>query len=273
MPSLLPILMQLAGFANRHRPLQMTDAELPQLFPRLAGTGPSGLPTAPVLSNRAEAEQYLTNAGQRKALKEHTKELLRHYNKKKALPFSETGIEQIRCSLTLFSILCPGEIFEKALRVIFNDIPCTETQEYLHETNLERFVAAQEANQIFKEALRELAQGKKQSHWMWYIFPTPREFAHSEIAYLYGLSTIDEARQYLAHPVLGERLRTAAQALLPGNGHDINFIMGSTDARKLHSCMSLFDHLAPDDVFAAVLSAHYAGSRCSRTLEWIQLSR
>lgn len=101
---------------------------------------------------------------------------------------------------------------------------------------------------MFEQALDELRTGRKTSHWMWFIFPQHRDLGRSATAKFYGLSGVDEARAYLEHPVLGERLRTCCQAILPHLGHEpAEAILGPIDARKLRSSMEIFSDAAPDE--------------------------
>ncbi len=122
--------------------------------------------------------------------------------------------------------------------------------------DLHRFVDAQDFS--YTIALRELQEGQKSSHWIWYIFPQSNKFGHSFNAKYYGLDGEDEARAYLAHPLLGARLRECCQALLTHRGKEIRQIMGSdVDVLKLNSSMNLFNHVSPNDVFAEVLEAFF----------------
>ena len=102
---------------------------------------------------------------------------------------------------------------------------------------------------------------------MWYIFPQFRDFARSETAYYYGLVDKAEAVAYWEHELLGSRLRTITAALLKHNGCRACDIFGSVDARKLHTCMTIFDLLSPGDVFAEVLEHFFAGERDERVME------
>lgn len=137
--------------------------------------------------------------------------------------------------------------------------------------DLSRFIKAQESEYWgYSIALREIKNGRKDSHWIWYIFPQFREFGHSSTALYYGLADVDEAREYLAHPVLGDRLREISTVLLEHSGKDIVDILGELDAKKTRSCMTLFDYLSPNDVFGQVLDTFYGGIRGGRTLKTIQ---
>lgn len=123
--------------------------------------------------------------------------------------------------------------------------------------NLQRFLDAQE--DMYPVALKEIRKGGKQSHWIWYIFPQEKGLGYSYNSQFYGLDGEEEARAYLAHPVLGTRLREITRALLAHRGHcTVRQLMGSeVDVLKLHSSMQLFDKVSPDDVFAEVLKAYF----------------
>lgn len=123
--------------------------------------------------------------------------------------------------------------------------------------NLQRFLDAQVPT--YATALQEIRNGGKRSHWIWYIFPQEKGLGYSYNSRYYGLDGIGEAEAYLAHPVLGRRLREITAALLGHAGaRSIRQIMGSSiDVLKLKSCMTLFDEVSPGDVFADVLAAFY----------------
>ena len=125
------------------------------------------------------------------------------------------------------------------------------------EYDLERFLTAQAAD--YADALDDIRYGRKRGHWFWYIFPQQKGLGHSYNSEYYGLDGIDEARAYLAHPVLGARLREISEALLVHEGQrDIDAIMGSSiDVLKLQTCMNLFNRVSPNDVFEKVLDAFF----------------
>jgi uncharacterized protein (DUF1810 family) len=130
---------------------------------------------------------------------------------------------------------------------------------------LARFLAAQEAT--FDRALAEVAAGSKTSHWMWFIFPQLRGLGRSERAQVYGIADRAEAVAYLAHPVLGARLVAISRALLAQERRDAVEVMGSVDALKLRSSMTLFAALpGADPVFGQVLAEFFGGTRCTATL-------
>jgi uncharacterized protein (DUF1810 family) len=130
---------------------------------------------------------------------------------------------------------------------------------------LERFVAAQE--DVYPRALAELRRGRKESHWMWFVFPQIAGLGRSETARFYTIASTVEAHAYLAHPVLGPRLRECAEAVLTHAGLSAETIFGPVDAVKLRSSMTLFAAMAADPApFAAVLDAMFAGERDPATL-------
>jgi uncharacterized protein (DUF1810 family) len=131
--------------------------------------------------------------------------------------------------------------------------------------DLERFVRAQDGG-VYEQALRELRDGAKRSHWMWFVFPQVAGLGHSPTAQRYAVSGLAEAHAYLAHPVLGPRLVEASQALLELSGRDPVRVLGSTDAMKLRSSMTLFEAAAPDErVFGEVLERYFGGERDEAT--------
>jgi uncharacterized protein (DUF1810 family) len=123
---------------------------------------------------------------------------------------------------------------------------------------LERFVEAQDG--VYDDALAELSAGRKRTHWIWFIFPQIAGLGSSPTARLYAIASLDEARAYLAHPVLGPRLRECAQALLAIDGRSARDILGYPDDLKLRSSMTLFARAADDPgVFQAVLDRYFDG--------------
>ena len=135
----------------------------------------------------------------------------------------------------------------------------------IKEHNLQRFVEAQESD--YETALSEIKKGRKRSHWIWYVFPQFKEFAHSRIADYYGIEDKREAEAYLQHHILGQRIREISEALLLHKGKDVKDILGELDAGKVRSCMTMFDYLSPNDVFGQVLDTFYGGKRGGRTLK------
>ena len=124
--------------------------------------------------------------------------------------------------------------------------------------DLERFVSAQDG--VFDGALAELRAGRKTGHWIWFVFPQVAGLGRSEMSRIYSIGSLAEARAYLAHPVLGPRLRESAAAVLATHGRSADEILGSIDAVKLRSSMTLFLRAAPEEPsFQAVLERFYAG--------------
>lgn len=126
--------------------------------------------------------------------------------------------------------------------------------------DLARFVAAQ-AGGVYERALAELKRGEKTGHWMWFIFPQIAGLGFSTMSQQYAISSLDEARAYLAHPVLGPRLRECAQAVADTAGLTAEQIFGPIDAIKLRSSMTLFHRADPQEpVFGAVLQRYFDGA-------------
>ena len=124
--------------------------------------------------------------------------------------------------------------------------------------DLERFMAAQEY--VYEGVLTELRRGLKTGHWIWFIFPQVAGLGHSETSRYFAIGSLEEARAYLAHRVLGARLHECARIVLETEGRTAEDIFGPTDAMKVRSCMTLFHRAAPDDpVFAQVLDRCYDG--------------
>lgn len=137
--------------------------------------------------------------------------------------------------------------------------------------DIERFVSAQDRNATFDAAVRELRAGRKTSHWMWFVFPQLRGLGRTSTAELYGIGSRDEAIAYLAHDVLGPRLRRCARLVVGSGAVTAEALLGSTDALKLRSSMTLFAEVAEDPAeFAAVLEKYYAGVRDPRTLDLLR---
>lgn len=123
---------------------------------------------------------------------------------------------------------------------------------------LQRFVDAQERS--FEVALTELHAGRKQSHWMWYIFPQLAGLGRSPTAQFYGIRSLQEARAYLAHPVLAQRYRDAVEAVLGWSGRrSADEILGSVDAMKLRSSLTLFENASGDPLLADSIEAFFDG--------------
>jgi uncharacterized protein (DUF1810 family) len=128
------------------------------------------------------------------------------------------------------------------------------------DANLERFVHAQDADGTYDRALAELRRGRKTSHWMWFVFPQLAGLGRSATARFYALDSLAEARAYLAHPVLGARLRECAEALLALPGDDAVAVLGPVDAMKLRSSATLFARAdGEDSVFGRLLDRYFDG--------------
>ena len=124
--------------------------------------------------------------------------------------------------------------------------------------DLDRFVQAQQ--HVYAGVLEELRRGRKSGHWIWFIFPQIAGLGRSSMSQQYAISSLDEAWAYLAHPILGERLRECAGIVLATEGRTALEIFGEIDAMKLRSSMTLFHRAAPDEpVFAQVLARYFGG--------------
>ena len=134
--------------------------------------------------------------------------------------------------------------------------------------DLQRFVDAQDAGGTYDAALTELRDGRKRSHWMWFVFPQVAGLGRSATARHYAVGSRAEAEAYLAHPVLGPRLREAAQAVVGLEGRTAEDVFGQIDAVKLRSSMTLFARVAPEDeLFQRVLERFFDGRADPATVE------
>ena len=136
------------------------------------------------------------------------------------------------------------------------------------ENDLERFVEAQAGRMA--DAMAELRAGRKRTHWMWFVFPQLRGLGHSQMAHHFGIASRDEAAAYLAHPVLGPRLHDCVELVLAVRGRTAHEIFGSPDDVKLRSSMTLFDAVAPGDVFATSLRKYFDGEQDPATIELLR---
>lgn len=142
----------------------------------------------------------------------------------------------------------------------------------LDDYNLERFVEAQQS--CYAAALGELKRGKKETHWIWYILPQLRGLGASARSVTYGISGLPEAVAYVAHPVLGQRLRECVETMLGHPGLKAGDILGDVDARKFQSCLTLFARAAPEDtLFSRALTMFFAGQPDAKTLELLAAAR
>jgi uncharacterized protein (DUF1810 family) len=143
----------------------------------------------------------------------------------------------------------------------------------MDEYNLDRFVSTQNIGGDFERAASELRNGRKTSHWMWYIFPQVAGLGYSAMSQRYAIASLAEAQAYLAHPVLGARLVEVCTILLGLETRSATAVFGSIDAQKLRSSMTLFDRAAgadsgsPQPVFRRVLDAYFDGETDSATLD------
>lgn len=130
--------------------------------------------------------------------------------------------------------------------------------------HLNRFIEAQE--KIYPQVLKELRNGKKTSHWMWFIFPQIEGLGHSSTAKYYSIKSIEAAKEYLEHPILGKRLLECSNILLHIDGKTANEIFGYPDDLKLRSCMTLFNYIAPGEkVFTTVIEKYFTGKEDEKT--------
>ena len=135
------------------------------------------------------------------------------------------------------------------------------------ETDISRFREASDWNYEF--ALKEIRNGQKRSHWIWFIFPQMRGLGFSHNSQFYGIIDLKEAELYLSDPILGPRLREITTALLEHNDKSAIEIFGAIDAKKVQSSMTLFDLVSPNDIFDQVLEKYYNGKRCPQTISLI----
>jgi uncharacterized protein (DUF1810 family) len=143
---------------------------------------------------------------------------------------------------------------------------CGTVAEVSDPFDLARFVDAQDAGGTYAQAVRELREGRKRSHWMWFVFPQVAGLGRSPTAQHFAISGRDEAVAYLAHDVLGERLRECARALLGLQQDEAEAVLGPVDAQKLRSSMTLFAEVSDDPVFGQVLDRYFGGRRDDATV-------
>ncbi len=184
-------------------------------------------------------------------------------------PENQFLVTRIGCGLGGFQDKDMALYFKEALKLDNVCLPRSfvEALEGNADYNLERFLNAQNGQwNSYNTALDEIRNSKKQGHWIWYIFPQIKGLGHSYNSEFFGISGLDEAEAYLTHDLLGARLREITNALLTHEGKSAQSIMGPIDDLKLCSCMTLFDLVSPDDIFAEVLDGFYDGKRCKKTL-------
>ena len=132
--------------------------------------------------------------------------------------------------------------------------------------DLNRFLRAQEID--YEQVVSEIRSGRKRSHWMWYVFPQIDGLGFSSVSRRYSIKSLEEARAYLEHPVLGPRLLECAEAVISIEGRSATEIFGSPDDLKLRSCATLFACVSPaGSVFDRLLGKYYGGERDARTLQ------
>jgi len=137
------------------------------------------------------------------------------------------------------------------------------------DKTINRLLEAQQA--VYSKVLKELRNGKKTTHWMWFIFPQIEGLGHSSTAKYYSIKTIEEAKEYLAHPILGARLLECASIILEIENKTADDIFGYPDNAKLKSSMTLFNFISPEHKeFADVLKKYFAGEQDEKTIAILQ---
>jgi uncharacterized protein (DUF1810 family) len=161
----------------------------------------------------------------------------------------------------------PSELVRLEVEILNDSIDAGNDKSMNDPYDLNRFVEAQAGN--YETALAELRAGQKRTHWMWYVFPQIAGLGNSPMSVRYAIKTADEARAYLAHPVLGRRLIECAEAVLAVENKTATQIMGSPDDMKLRSCATLFDFVTQEDgsPYQRILHKYYGSDRDLRTLE------
>lgn len=134
--------------------------------------------------------------------------------------------------------------------------------------NLERFIKAQEYD--YKIALDEIRKGRKESHWIWYIFPQISSLGYSDMAKYYGINDLEEAKKYIDNEILEYRLIEISNELLKLNVKDLTYVLGDIDTLKVKSCMTLFELVSDNSVFSEVLEKYYNGERDEKTLQLVK---
>lgn len=177
----------------------------------------------------------------------------------------------IGCGLGGWDVEEIAPLFREAISIeniiLPKDFVTYITAEGKRSYNLERFLTAHKYN--YENALREITDGRKRTHWIWFIFPQLAVLGRSANAKYYGISGYNEAKAYLEHPILSARLRGITMALLQHSGESAVDILGDIDAIKVRSCMTLFDAVSPDDIFQDVLDAFYDGTSDKKTLDYL----
>lgn len=186
-------------------------------------------------------------------------------------------VTRIGCGTAGFKDEDMGPLFKEALDMGNISLPKGFVAAINHEEpdyQLDRFILAQNASYNgYKDALKEIEGGLKRGHWIWYIFPQIKGLGFSYNSEYYGISGEKEAQAYLNHPLLGKRLREITTALLELDKTNIYNIVGRPDDVKVQSCMTLFDLVAPNDIFQQVLDKYYDGIRCKKTMSRLRPQR
>lgn len=180
-------------------------------------------------------------------------------------------VTPIGCGLGGWDVEEIAPLFREAISIeniiLPKDFVTYITAEGKRSYNLERFLTAHKYN--YENALREITDGRKRTHWIWFIFPQLAVLGRSANAKYYGISGYNEAKAYLEHPIFGARLREITMALLQHRGESAVDILGDIDAIKVRSCMTLFDAVSPDDIFQDVLDAFYDRTSDKKTLDYL----
>ena len=137
--------------------------------------------------------------------------------------------------------------------------------------DLRRFVEAQEP--VYRQVVEELSHGRKQTHWMWFVFPQIKGLGFSAMAQRFAIGSRSEAVAYLEHDLLGPRLRECTRFVLAASEKTITDILGSPDDMKFRSCMTLFDAVSKQEIFAEAIAAFYPDGKDRATLEILETSR
>ncbi len=137
------------------------------------------------------------------------------------------------------------------------------------DVTLSRFLSSQDT--VYPQVLKELQNGKKTSHWIWFIFPQIEGLGQSTTAKYYSIKNLNEAKKYIDHPILGKRLLECCNIILKIEGRSVEDIFGYPDNLKLKSCMTLFKYVTPENkVFSIVLKTYFADQEDERTVSILQ---
>ena len=215
-----------------------------------------------------QAQSYAipTMQGGVETIKPYVDEFIRFAQTRPDLKFYVT---QIGCGIAGFKVEEISPLFQAAIDVENVILPKVFVGAIKSDDkyNLDRFVETQKL--YYEQALQEVQDGMKRSHWIWFIFPQLAILGHSWNSKYYGISGYDEAEAYLKHPILGVRLREVTKALLVHRDMSATDIFGGLDAMKVRSCMTLFDAVSPDDIFEQVLEVFYNGTYDRKTLDYM----